>query len=352
MHTIRSHDILAISLRNSKPPTKLILLLTQLNALQVRQHLQANRSSILLPLRNVRHRLRPLCLRNICSSSETAGAAARDAPDGHQCGSRSSGKHFAKGRQLGVLDDALLDLPAVALGQRQDAAAGDAVDDALGVGHHEGDVVAAAAARLDADEAAGAELVNVLVPGAVQVQRDSVSLRPRLVAPSQDWRIVAADLCVASAVGRRAVELVEDQRLYGMNTVVHARGDDEDAKGVLLRRGQAQLSAGAVDLRADVHGGAGLVGRNIAGIECNGGLDRLKEQLDGHRRHAGDLGRVLEPHGVAVRAEDGDVVVAGQAECLEALVGLLAVVERRRHAVDAHVRVRHILDGRPLARVD
>lgn len=53
------------------------------------------------------------------------------------------------------------------------------------------------------------------------------------------------------------------------------------------------------------------MGGNVAGIERNGGLDRLKEQLDGHRRHARDLGRVLEPHGVAVRAEDGDVVVAG-----------------------------------------
>lgn len=243
MHTIHAHNILAISLRNRKPPTKLILLLTQLNALQVRQHLQANGSSILLALGNVRHRLRLRRLRNICSGSETAGATARDAPDGHQRGGRSSGKDLAEGRQLGVLDDALLDLPAVALGQRQDAAAGDAVDDALGVGHNEGDVVAAAAARLDADEAAGAELVNVLVPGAVQVQRDSVSLRPRLVAPSQDWRIVAADLCVAGAVGRRAVELVEDQGLYGMNTVVDARGDDEDAERVLLWRGQAQLGA-------------------------------------------------------------------------------------------------------------
>jgi hypothetical protein len=61
---------------------------------------------------------------------------------------------------------------------------------------------------------------------------------------------------------------------------------------------------------------------------------------------------VLQARGVAVGPEDGDGRVARQAEGLEPFVGLLAVVEGRRHAVDAHVGVGDELEGRPFARFD
>lgn len=186
---------------------------------------------------------------------------------------------------------------------------------------------------------------------AVEVQRDAVALGARLVAPAQHGRVVAADLDVAGAVGRRAVKVLEDQALDGVHAVVDARGDHEDAERVLLGRRQAQLRAGAVDLRPDIHGRARLVGGHEARVERHGGLARLHEEVFRHGRHAHDLGRVLHAHGVLVRAEQRNLLVARQAEGLEALVGLLPVVEGRRHAVDADEGVRHILERRPLAGV-
>lgn len=227
-----------------------------------------------------------------------------------------------------------------------DAVARDAVNDALGVRHDERDALAL---DLGTNKTAGAELVNLLVLDAVEVQRDAVALVPRAVAEAQHGGVVAADLGVAGAVGRGAVEVVEDQGLDGVGAVVDARGNHKDGEDVLLGGVQAELGGGPVELGADVHGGARLVGRDVAGVEGDGGLDGLEEEGLGDAGHGDDVGRVLEADGVLVRAEDVDGVVAGGAEGLEALVGLLAVVEGRGHAVDAHEGVRDELEGRPLA---
>ncbi|TKW51117.1 hypothetical protein CTA1_2783 [Colletotrichum tanaceti] len=212
----------------------------------------------------------------------------------------------------------LLDLPAEAARNVLDAVARDAVDDALGVRHDERDVVVAL--LLDADEAARAELVNVLVPDAVEVQRDAVALGAGAVAEAQDGRVVAADLGVPRAVGGGAVKVVEDEGVDRVGAVVDARGDDEDGEDVLLGRVQAELGRRAVQLRADVHGGARLVGRDVAGVEGDGGLAGGEEEVLGHAGHGGDVGRVLQAHGVLARAEDVDGLVPGGAEGLEALL--------------------------------
>lgn len=221
------------------------------------------------------------------------------------------------------------------------------MDRVLGVGDDEGDVLAVGQGT---DEAAGAELVDLGVSGAVEVEGDAVALGPGAVAPAQDGGVVAANLGAAGAVGGGAVELVEDQAVDGVSAVVDARGQDVDAEHVLLRGAEAELGARAVDLGTDVHGGARLVGRDVLGIEGDGGLDGVEEQVSRHGRAADERGRVLHAHGVAVGAEDLDVARGG-AEGLEALVGLLAVVEGGGHAMDADEGVRHELGSSPLARL-
>ncbi len=184
------------------------------------------------------------------------------------------------------------------------------------------------------------------------MQRDAVPLVPGLVTPPQHGGVVAAHLGAARPVGGGAVEVVQDERLDGVRAVVDARGQDVDAKDVLLRRVQAELGRRAVDLRADVHGGAGGVRGHVFGIEGDCGFDGIDEEVGRDGRDRDELGAVLQAHGVAVRAKDRDGRVARQAESLEALVGLLTVVEGRRHAVDAHVGVGNETEWRPFPRLD
>lgn len=154
---------------------------------------------------------------------------------------------------------------------------------------------------------------------------------------------------MARPVRRRAVKLVENKALDRVNSVINPRRHDKHAKHVLVRRRQPQLRTRPVDLRAHVHGRARLVRRHELGVEPHGGAARGDEHVLGDGGHGGDGGGVLHAGGVAVRAEDLEAGVAGGAEGLEPLVGLLAVVEGRGHAVDADVGVGDELEGGPLA---
>lgn len=237
----------------------------------------------------------------------------------------------------------LLHLPAKAPANLLDAVRGDTVNDGLGVGNDKCHVLAV----LDGtNETTGAELVNLRVRSTVQVQGDAEALGSGSLAPAQHRRVVAADLGAAGSVWRGAVELVQDQGVDRMGAVVDTSRQDVDAEHVLLRRVQAQLGAGAVDLGPDVHGGARLVRGHVLSIEGDGGLDSIDEEVVGDGRAGDELSRVLHAGGVAVRTEDLDVARGG-AEGLEALIGCLAVVEGRGHSVDPDEGVRHELEGRP-----
>lgn len=76
---------------------------------------------------------------------------------------------------------------------------------------------------------------------AIQVQGDAKAFLVGFLAPPQHRCIVTANLGAASAVGRRAVKLVQDQALDGMRAVVHAGRDDEHAEGVLFGWAETQL---------------------------------------------------------------------------------------------------------------
>lgn len=243
---------------------------------------------------------------------------------------------------------ALLDSPAEATSNLLHAVARDAVNHGLGVRHNNGHLV-----TIDqgTDETASAELIHLLVVHAVQVKSDVVALIPRLIRPPQNGSVVAAHLGVSGTVGRGPVKVVQDHAAHGVHAVVDASGHDEDAKHVLLGRVQAELGARAVNLGADVHGGAGLVGWDELGVERDGGAAGGDKHVLGDGRHGRHGGRVLHAHRVLVGAEDLDGGVGRGAEGLEALVGLLAVVEGGRHAVDPDKGVAHKLEGRPLARL-
>ncbi|RYP29505.1 hypothetical protein DL767_006695 [Monosporascus sp. MG133] len=74
------------------------------------------------------------------------------------------------------------------------------------------------------NKAARAELVDLRVCSAIEVQGDAEALLGRAAAPPEHERVIAADLGVARAVGRRAVEVIEHEAVDGVHAVVHARG--------------------------------------------------------------------------------------------------------------------------------
>lgn len=134
-----------------------------------------------------------------------------------------------------------------------------------------------------------------------------------------------------------------------MHAVVHTGRQHVDTEGVLLWRAQAELRAGAIDLRSHVHGSSRVVRWHPLGVEGDGGLASVDEEVDWYRRDGDALAAVLHAGGVAVGAEDLDGGVAGCAEGLEALVNLLTIVEGGRHAVETDEGVGDELQGRPFA---
>lgn len=238
--------------------------------------------------------------------------------------------------------------PAEALADRSDAVGGHTLDDVLGIWDDERNVLSVCQST---NEGTGAELIDLRVRSAVQVQCDTKALVSRLVAPPQHGRIVTTHLGTTNAVWCRTIELVQNQTVYRVGTVVDTGRQDVDTKHVLLGWAETELRTGAVDLRTNVHGGTSLVGRDVLGVEGDSCLDSIEEELDRHGRDADSLGRVLHPHGIAVGAEHLDIARGGT-ECLEALVGLLPVVQGRRHAVDTDEGIGDELGSRPFPGFD
>ena len=184
------------------------------------------------------------------------------------------------------------------------------------------------------------------------MESDAESLTPRFVAETENRSVVATNLGTASTVGSNTVEVLEDEGINRVDTVVDASGHDEDDKGVLLRRAQAQLGRAAEQKRTDVHGRSCAVRRDVLCVQADGELDALLEVLD---RDVGDGdggGRVLHTLGILLRTEDVDGLVVRGAVGFQALVALLAVVEAGCHAVDTHERRLDELRGGPFAGLD
>lgn len=307
-------------LSDGEVPAKLILDLALLDAFQGGQELGADGAGLELVVHGV--------------VEGVAAGLHGDALDGDQRG-RGPGRHdLLELGQLLVGDAPPLD--GVAEDVPGDLARGlgrDGLDDVLAVGDDDGGPVPVPA---HAEEARGRELVD-LAPGlAVEVQRDAVARVPGALAVPQHGRVVAAHLGAARPLGGGAVKVLEDQGVDRVHAVVDARRHHEDHERVLVGRAEAELRARPEQQRPDVHGRAGLVGRDELGVQGHGEVDALHEQVLGHGGHGDVLGGPLHALGVLVGAEDGDAAV-GLAEGLHPLVTLHAVVQTGRHAVDGEV---------------
>ncbi|KAI6752192.1 hypothetical protein HG531_006888 [Fusarium graminearum] len=296
---------------NRESPAERILCPSKLNILQVLEKLLKQRSRLLRTLLDIR--------RNILLAINTT----RDGSNRNKRRSRTSSKNLAKLLEFAILDGALLNLPPVATSKLLDTVAGDTVDDILAIRHRKCHIIPI---HLDTNKATGAKLINLLVAHTVEVQRDTVSLVTRLVAPAQHRSVVSTNLCITSSMRRRAVKVFKNQRLDGVRAVVDTGRDDKHRKDVLVWRRKTKLCAGSVELRTNVQSGACVVGWYVLCVESNGSTNGGKKQVFRHGGHGHDFCRVLKTLCVAVGAEDGDCFVVGSTECFEALVGLLAIV--------------------------
>ena len=77
----------------------------------------------------------------------------------------------------------------------------------------------------------------------------------------------------------------------------------------------------------------------------------LVENRFGDWRDGDEACRVRHACSIAGGSEDGDFVVR-RAESLQALIGLLAIIEPRCHAMEAQERVRYVFGLRPDAGLD
>jgi hypothetical protein len=180
------------------------------------------------------------------------------------------------------------------------------------------------------------------------VQRDSKALIARLITVTEDRGVVTANLCAAGSLRGGTIKVLKDEGLDGVDAVVDANGEDVDAESVFLRRAEAELGRGSKDERADVHRCARLEGGHVRGVEGDGGVYGFDEDSLWDLGDGDEVRGVLHAEGVFGGAEDLDGVVWG-AEGLEALIGLLAVVEAGGHAVDAEEGVGDEFGGGPLS---
>lgn len=190
------------------------------------------------------------------------------------------------------------------------------------------------------------ELIDLRPRPTIQVQGDAEPLRRGARAMPQHRRIVAPDLRGPGALGRGAVKVFQDQGIDGMHAVVDAGRHHKHHKGICVWRGEAQLRGRPEEQGADVHRGAGFMGRDELGVGGDGELDALQEEILRDGGHGDELCGAAEARGVAVGAEDGDLA-RWVAEGFEAFVGLLAVVEAGGHAVEGEEGGGDKFGGRP-----
>lgn len=130
------------------------------------------------------------------------------------------------------------------------------------------------------------------------MQSDAEALAPCLVTETKHRSVVATDLSATGTVGSSTVEVLKNQGIDGVYTVVDTSGHDEDHEGVLLGRAETQLRGASEEKRTDVHGRASAVRRNKLGVQANGELDALPEVLSGNMRDGDGGSRVLHALGV------------------------------------------------------
>ncbi len=232
------------------------------------------------------------------------------------------------------LDRALLDLKAKVLGHLDQRATGDGGQDGVGEGLGNNQV----AVLLDKDDVGAAGLLDVGAGLRVEEEVVGVALLVRQDAGVKRHGVVEAGLDVAGAVGSGAV-VIGNLQLNGLDAalVVGAHGGHEDAELVLIGRLDANDVARCEHEGTHVERGARAKGRHPGGVGLDDLLDGLDKAVNGERRHAQALRRVVHALGVHIGTEAHDRAVLGGVG-LQALEDLLAVVEKAG-ALGHHDRV-------------
>ena len=118
--------------------------------------------------------------------------------------------------------------------------------------------------------------------------------------------------------------------------MVDSDGQDIDTKGVFFRWGESKLSRAAEDHGPNIHGSTCLVWGHICRIQPYGETYGVHEKILRDLRDADELGRMGQADGILGGSKDGNLAI-WLAECLEAFIGLLSIVEARREAVNVKV---------------
>ena len=148
------------------------------------------------------------------------------------------------------------------------------------------------------------------------MQSNAEALAPCLVTETQHRGVVATDLGATGTIGGSTVEVLKDEGVNRVHTVVDTSGHDKDDESVLLRRAETQLCGASEKKRTDVHGRAGTVRRDELSVQADGELDAVPEMLGRDMRDGDGGSRVLHALGVGLGTEDVDGLVVRIAVCL------------------------------------
>ena len=258
-----------------------------------------------------------------------AGLGVVDLEDRADDCSRAAGSCLLEGAELVFGNLAALHLESEVEGQLLEALVGDGGQDGGRLGSDVGVV-------FNAEEVGGTALVDVFLLLGVEVELAGVTRLVGLVVGAQAGGVVASYLIYTCAEGCGAVVLARDAVVGAgkASLEVGAYRGDEDEEEVLRGGVYSHLGAGAYHERAQVEGGAALVGRNEALVELDDLLGHLDEEVGGHLGHHDAARGALHAGSVFVDAEDANLAV-GAAEGFLALKRFLSVVE----AGGCHVQV-------------
>jgi len=128
---------------------------------------------------------------------------------------------------------------------------------------------------------------------------------------------------MSSALGRRAVKVLENQRINSMDTMIHTSRHNIHHKEIFFWRAQAKLCRGPKQQRPNVHCRACVCRRDIFCVKPDSKVYAAEKVVGGDLRHGDYFRRVLHTRCVFAGTEDCDLS-GGGAEGFLSFVALLS----------------------------
>ena len=257
--------------------------------------------------------------------------------------SRTAAAALFERRQLLDGNATLLDFETHILGQLTKALVGDRRQHRLRLRR---DVLAV----LDAEEVAGAALLDVLMLGRIEIHHARITHLMCLFARHDAGRIVAADFHVARTARCRTVLFTVDDDLHRFDAALeisaHRRTVNDQQR--ILRRFHTQTGRRTEHHGSQIERGARPVGRNETLVALHYLDARIDNHLDRRNRQTQTLGRRTQTLRVLLDTEQSHLAVDA-AERLETLEEFDAIVQTRSRHVHLDVLVARDLHVAPLA---